>query len=615
MDTRIDKLLATIAFALLGLALLVIVTTGAATGYEISIYAAYPPYFWFFLISSIVCGISILIRNAFSETRSRWWLAGLAAVLLTNIVFLMLPFFRGYFADGFYDLLNQIGIIRDIQLTGHFGAAGTPGENFYPSIHIIAVSIAHITGLTIELVAQIIPPIFFTFYIVSVYLLSKQITNSTSQAALITAFGALPLITSSNDSLATFIPRTMAFLLMPFILYLYYQARLASISPTAYATLLVMALVTMPFFHPYDGGLFLITILVCLDLSVLVYRMLSKHRDKELNTAFLPQTGSSIIPSFILLVIWFTWLSTFSMFSHGVRGVADWLVYHIGESEAQRYVLWLGRADIPLSDTIELFLKRHGQHLLYFAVSGVVSVIAWWKLLFSKSKPAPGLVVFSFLFAVWVVLLPVSFVISYELAYTRFIGYAILFSTLVNGLGVYWLYQRFGKRRLLTLATVFFLIIPLTLGVLNCYGSPFTAGFNDHVTTADMKGTSWFLEKRDEKLVADQITFNQFDYTSALLGRGSVPIDIRGIYEAEASMPEHFGYSKYSSYGAAIDKDRYFLSHKLDRIVYTERIPEYKAAWRWSPTDFERLESDPTVNRVYNSGQFEVFYVQGQGAD
>ncbi len=151
---NIDKLLATVAFIFIATALFVVATACPATGYEISIYDAYPSYFWFFIIAAIACGIIILVRQAFAETPSHWWIAGFLAIMFANLVILLLPIFRGYATMGRWDVLSHIGYTRDILLTGHLTSYGEAVANYYPVIHIIIATLSHLTGLTPMLLAQ-----------------------------------------------------------------------------------------------------------------------------------------------------------------------------------------------------------------------------------------------------------------------------------------------------------------------------------------------------------------------------------------------------------------------------------------------------------------------------
>jgi hypothetical protein len=49
-----------------------------------------------------------------------------------------------------------------------------------------------------------------------------------------------------------------------------------------------------------------------------------------------------------------------------------------------------------------------------------------------------------------------------------------------------------------------------------------------------------------------------------------------------------------------------------DRLRYVEVYPGL-AKYRYYPDDFERLEGDPTVNKLYSNGGLDVYLVYGAG--
>ncbi|KAF5431156.1 putative membrane protein [Candidatus Methanophagaceae archaeon] len=120
-EDRITKILAIIAFIFIISVLAIIAKTPPVSGYELSIYDAYPWPFWMFICISISCGIIILIHQAVSEQeqKSNWWLIGLCIVILSNAIFLGLPFFRGYYIYPTGDALSHLGWMKDIITTGH----------------------------------------------------------------------------------------------------------------------------------------------------------------------------------------------------------------------------------------------------------------------------------------------------------------------------------------------------------------------------------------------------------------------------------------------------------------------------------------------------------------
>lgn len=607
---RIDKLLALVAFTFLICVLVMISITGPATGYEISIYSAYPPYFWFFLLSSLTLGIFILVRQAFSQKRNNWWLTGLGIVILSNAILLLLPYFRGYYALGFMDPMGLLGYIKDIQLTGHFGAAKQAGENFYPALHILVASISYFTGLEAELITKLIPAIFFTFYIVSMYLLSREMTKEPGSALLITAFSALPLyMSTANESMAYTIPRLETFFLIPFVLYLLFKSRTRGIM---FATPFILMLLVLPTWHPGDGGPFLMSIFLTLRLSYLLYKWLTKHRAEEGLAVHRGLAIGVVNPALIILVAWFTWYSSFRMFEIGIESLGNWIIYGAYNPEIYRYLEIAERAAMTTGDILILTLKRHGAQIFFFLPSIVISVAVWRRLFFSWSRIDLNLVVFSFLFVGSAAVAVFSLIAGAAFGYTRFIMYVVFGAVLLNGLGLYlWLHKWKSKVATVTVIMLF-LLLPLSLGTFNIYRSPFRVVSNDQVTLADMEGMKWFLSHRNEELLVEQVSLSQFSLGRALTGNKMIAKNLREWYEVEKTTPKHFGYHEHSTFGASYKDDRYFLSHTRSYVMYTEGAPEYPAAWRWTPEDFSLLENDSTVSRLYNNGGFEIFYVKGQ---
>ena len=168
---RILKIITIIAFIFIILASIIIAKTPPASDYEISIYDAYPGYFWVFIITSIFMGQIILLKSAFSSDKNdKIWVSGFLAILTTNVILLFMPFIRGYATYGRGDVLSHIGYIKDILRTASFGT-----NNFYPLDHIVTASLSYITSINVEPAVNIIPPIFSLFYIISIYFLARQI--------------------------------------------------------------------------------------------------------------------------------------------------------------------------------------------------------------------------------------------------------------------------------------------------------------------------------------------------------------------------------------------------------------------------------------------------------
>ncbi|CAD6490808.1 MAG: hypothetical protein ANIMEMIM_00020 [Candidatus Argoarchaeum ethanivorans] len=607
-SARVTKIFAIIGFSCIASALYIIAITPPATGYEISIYDAYPSYFWLFLIAAIACGIIILVRQAFAEKPSRWWIAGFSVIFFTNLVILLLPFFRGYvtFARTRGDELTHIGYIMDILLTGHFVSAGAAGANHYPIIHILGANLSLVTGLTPELLAELFPGFFTLFYMFSIYLLSTVIASYRGQALLITAFGSLLLFKHENLMLA---PAVACFYMLPFTLFLLCKAR-TSANRLSYSLLFILILLLTPFLHPGDGTIFLILIFICISFSLWCYLRIKKPLGKAGSSCFVPQSISSINPSLILVVIWFTWFSVHSAFAGTVRTTWNWLVYQIGTTTAMEFADILAKAELSLPELVELVLKMWGHAVIYCLVAAVISVLVWKRFLSPRGRIDAWQFSFSCLFIVFGVLLFIAFFSrAIWVDYCREMRYVIFAATILNGLCLYSLFHNWHRKIGIFIISLL-LIASATIGVFNTFPSPIVVEANSQITEMEMTGMGWFFEYRSESLLIDDRGVPQIRFWAALHGVATPHPNIR-CYPPD-SPPDHFGYLENVAYGESYTEDRYYVDCKLSRIIYPEMAPEYKSLWKITPEDFYRLDNDDSsVSKLYSNGELWVYYVHG----
>jgi hypothetical protein len=196
---------------------------------------------------------------------------------------------------------------------------------------------------------------------------------------------------------------------------------------------------------------------------------------------------------------------------------------------------------------------------------------------------------------------------------TRPLPYAILAATVVSALGFYQLFHRL-KRHSPTLITgllTTFLLIPTFFGIMNIYPSPWLLGSNAQVTLADEMAITWLLNNQNEEVLVEDATFSHFELAQALKGWKAMPKNFRPRAVVAENFPVHFGYDKFDSFGASLTEDRYLTLNKRARMLYPEVLSKYPSVWKWTPQDLKRLEVDPTVQRIYHSGEFEIFYIRG----
>lgn len=610
MRATTTKALATVAFVFIIAALAVIATTPPASGYEISVYEAYPAYFWFFIIASIACGLSILVFSAFGDGKhsSGLWTFGLFAIIVSNIIILMLPVFRDYAFYGRGDPLGHVGLTRDILLYGHIGE-----ENFYPIIHILAASISYVTGLSLRWMPEIIPPFFSILYILSIYLLSTVVSKNRGQALLITTFGSLMVFGFGHFWLA---PSQLCYFITPLILFLYYKTRSPS-STVSNMVLFILFLFLTPFLHPLES-VFLILVFLCFNASVPIYRVLNRHQALSLEEAPSPHRFSAMNPPIIVFITLFTWFSTFSIFGSSAKTVANSLFYNIGTTDLMRLTAKLETAHFSTLQFIDLLLKKDGQPLIYIILAIVISVLLLRKMHSSRNRIEMNQIAFMVIFAVFGVISVVFLVRELIVGYDRVLRYSILAATILNGLGLYILGHgdmRADRKPLLTRIMPFMVTIILVASsifcLFNCYFSPITRGGNHQITRMELDGVSWFLDYSDEEIYTEGICFPQWELTHAMKGFIAAN-EMRNVRYSGRWLPAHFGYTENRMLGQSYQEDRYLGITKMGREYLSKVYPEYSDQWSYNDNDFESLEHDLSVSRIYTNGEVDVFYVKSQ---
>jgi hypothetical protein len=606
---NIDKAITIIASVLIFFSTIIIAITPPATGYEISLYGAYPGYFWVLVISSMSCGILILVHQAFTKQSSRWWIGGFVSILVINLVILLLPIVRGYLTWGNADVLTHIGMIKDILFTGHFASIGQMGENFYPAIHILCAEISLLTGLTPELLAELIPILFTIFYMVSICLLARQVGSSRGQILLITAFGSLLLFNHENLMLS---PSVECFFLFPMTLFLFVKT-LSSAQRPQYTMLFSIILLLTPFIHPGDGSMFLILAFMCFCVSLWLYNKIGEIRLINGFKNGIPQSSWILFtPILILLLTWFVWFSSFSVFNGSIRQIWEALK-GLNITTAESYSNILSKANMSLFQFGYLFFKMWGNAAIYILIGGIISIGLFVNLVSHNIRVKPYQLIFTFLFVVFFAILVVVFFTNVlNVAYNREIKYVIFSATILSGLTLYSIFADWHKTLGVFLISAI-LIIGATIGLFNTFPSPIVRESNSQVTNTDMTGMAWFLSHRNESLLIEEGGgIDQDRFADAIYGTSSNHYNIR----YNPILPDHFGYPDNNTFGDSYTQDTYLIENKLSIIIYPDIFPDFTTLWRFTPEDFQRLDtSDPTVDTIFTSNEFWVYYVHGTGIE
>lgn len=597
MKKHFAKTLSIVSFIFLLLAIYIIAITPPADGYELSIYNVYSRYFWFLIIGSIACGISILIFQEFSHEKANFWPFGFYIMLLANLCIILLPIFRGYVLFGKGDPLTHLGHLRGILLTGYLGK-----ENFYPAIHLLAAIITCITQLDPFTIMKFIPPFFSIFYIISIYLLASSLTKIHSSSLIITAFGSILFFRSEY---IIFTPTFQAFFLLPCLLFLYNKIQNSPI----FVMLFIIMLISIPFFHPLFSVL-MIVILLCFEVGSIVYN----RKNNSTNATYGP-SGHPIKFISLLFVTLFIWYSSFSSFATNVNTINDWLFYRIGETEyTTKYSNYIEDSPIPFSELIEIFLRTYGQYLLYsiLAVTLIVatSIIIRKKALSLASGNYLNLIRYCLLFFVLSMLTFFTLQGHMGFGWGRIVVYPMFAVTILNGLCMANLISNkhfnLATKKILAIVIVIFLIISASVQLFSIYFYPIATGMgNPQVTYQEIDGMNWLLGKRDLGLLIDEVGISQYRFGPALLGIGAVGLkNIR----LEAEAPKHFEYENSTEW----QRKRYLIFGEYARANYRQlgiEHPKLANSAEFNEIDFNKINFIPNIAKIYSNNEFSISYL------
>lgn len=595
-ENRIIKAVALIAFVFITLAL-VILKNSPAKGYEASIYASTPFLAWIFLIGGLSCGYGITVYNVYrrNENRNKLWVLGFLLVLLSSIAITSLHHIRSYFLYGSMDVATHIGYIQHILSSGH---AGT--KNIYPMTHIYLAQLSQVLNIEPVILLGFIPAIFYILYAAFMYLFARTVLPSRGSAILATLAGLAIM-----RGCTVLYPCGLTTLVIPMALYLFCKSNTPSKAKVPFTALFVIILILFPVSHPIPA-----IVLILLLLTIWVPGKVIATWGKSLSP---PRERSYKFNSiaFLLLIVWFiTWISSFFVWESAIRNL-EILLTEGAETNVDALQLKIEYAQMYGYSVWEQFFKQLGGVLVW-----TVLTLAAFPVLIKRMRRDIKL---NYLFAFYAPLIACALAVlfgyfSNTTGLTRITGMVIIICSLFVG---FLLYEGLGHKfsrncwRNACISGITALLIIVTInGMLVTYASPYTLHPNDQVTFADFKGMDWFFHSKNVTIPFLSVTINPLRYADMILAKEerSGHGDIRNIISLP---PFHFDYHNNNSLGFSYEEDRYMVLKKEDRVLYTEVWPDM-AKYRFLPRDFEQLENDDSVDKLYSNGGLDAYFIHAR---
>lgn len=570
----IDKILCTLGSIFILIVLIFIVFTPKATGYEVSIYPAYPVCFWFFIIASLSCGIFILIHHAFFRThyRSRWYLAGILIIIVTNILVITQPIFRDYFVSNRFDEVSHLGTIKDILLNGNIG-----NENFYPVSHILSSQVALLTSLDIRHVLKIMPSFFYLLYLAGLFLLAFQITKNIRTTILVMCFST-PLIYTYFNYL--FFPTQFCLFFLPMLLFLFFKH--VECRTFVYNFLFYVFLLVVPYLHPL-GSIFIIAIFIFIGLSDLIL-----HYVKKSNSVRKFRWNVIFPPTVILFILFFTWFHNFKLFRTIFIEALQ-----TSNSPLSTIIEQTGTSGLTTLELVRLFINNYGHDLLMLILS-LIAVFIISKKLFSKTTTVKTEEIFLSLIFIAFTLFYISTIVGSFMITGRSIRilcWALVSCVFINGFIFYdFITRLYRYAKIVTICFLTIIILSSTcIGLLSIFPSNAIKTVNFQVTLADMKGMQWFF---DHKNSDDTLYFSEF------ISRAQYY-----IYGKESSKPEYLG--RFYSIPQYVDNNVYLINTVYD-MAGKLQFPDVGV---YTLDELYNFQTHTGVNRIYFNGNVDVMEV------
>ena len=576
---------------------MIIAVTPTATGYEISIYNAYPIYFWGLIILAEFMGIIILIRSYLYENERYNWKYGFLSLLISNSILLTLALIRGYFFLGRNDVSSHLGLMRDILNSGTFGT------NVYPLLHILGVETFFIPNIHINVIILIYPAIFSLFCIFSFYLLFNRIYEDKKDVIL----GMVPASILLFGTYHTmFTPNQEAFLLIPFFLYCYLSSR-KSDDQLPFTILTVIMSIVITVLHPLVS-LMIILLLIILEFS-------NKISSKRLNTFRIRSPYTVII---LMSTVFFMWQTYTYIFFKKIIKIFNWFIgEELGTSEFQIYSNIISSTDPNILDLIHRMFNIYGQLIIV----ALISLVCIFYLLNKRDKLNFYSVFYSLGFIISIIISVISLVLIYIFQFARNYVLAILMGIFLVFIFLKLLFSTKNKvlnRKYIKPLIITIIFIPLLVAsTFNLYYSPPTNYPNEQVTLSEYQGMQTFFEKRDDNYRAYEYKLSQTRFFDAIyyyqvddITKHKINISSKNLRYVDTMPIDHFGYDNYTSMADYYNKSSYLLINDLGRELYPAIYPQYRFKWRFTSEDFEKLNEDNGLSLIYDNSNLEIYFLR-----
>ena len=185
--------------------------------------------------------------------------------------------------------------------------------------------------------------------------------------------------------------------------------------------------------------------------------------------------------------------------------------------------------------------------------------------------------------------------------------FIVLLTPIFAGIALSYAISR--KRSSIVYLCVLLMVIPSLVALFAVFPSPYVHRPTPDITEMDLRGMDWSFQYKDRDLAYTYIMSPPDRFADIIIGR--TEREKRSDIEHQIlKIPDHFDYFQNRYLGESYTNNRYAVITKFDTILYDTA---YEQVGRFHGEDFDRLQEDRTVNRLYCNDECTVYLIQGIG--
>jgi len=587
VNERKIKALVVAGFSLIALLGLTVSRVPAPDGYEMSIYAALPWWFWYGLVVGYVVGAVVIVSSASADDRRTYLGLGVGIILSVNAFLILLPMMRGYFAFTGGDMLTHRGYVLDILRDGYVGVG-----NYYPALHVHSVIAMQVLGLDFFPVKDVLVAVYSLVYWTGLLILVGRLTDQSRAYHYATPFVLLPVIN------VYFGPSQGSYYLYPLFLFgLFGVWR----SRRRYLAVVYVVISFVVFFHPMTTVIFVLTVGL-VAVSRLVTSLLKGERPTLKRS--IPVFALPFVTGILFSAWYFSFEKILSMAANIVLG----LLATSGTSQLGGYSDALDNLPLGPIELLELVAYRRGTEIALAFLGVVAALYLAWRY-WTRREVEWEHVFAALSFGTFSSIAAALLVNPVFLWWGRFSRFTNLYGIFLTVFGVFALAGGVRSRtrksdRTLTVGCLVVVFLIVTVTVFGFYTSPLQRSTGKHVPESRVEGMGWFVEHRDDEELAYAYG-SIYRYDHALWGVESNPRHFTG-----RRIPDHLGYREASTFGTPERAGDYLVVTDRVEQYYPKLHPNHPDQWLYTPAEFGRLSRDENLIQVYDNGGMQVYKVE-----